>query len=205
YIAENLSARATEFAARINDQVGGRSGDKEVDASINALFTWAAWADKYDGRAKGVPIRGVALAMNEPVGTIGVLCPDAHPLLGLVASTAPAIAMGNTVTAVASHAYPLSALDFSQILETSDLPGGVLNILTGNPVELSKTLADHLNVDAVWSFTAEDVAKHIEAASSGNLKRTWVETTTRDWTKPDAQAFLTQATEVKTIWIPYGE
>jgi len=205
YMAENLSARATEFAARINDQVGGRSGDKEVDAAINSLFTWAAWADKYDGRAKGVPIRGVALAMNEPVGTIGVLCPDTHPLLGLIASTAPAIAMGNAVVAVASHAYPLSALDFTQVLETSDLPGGVLNILTGNPAELSKTMADHLNLDAVWSFTAENVSAGIEAASAGNLKRTWVETTTRDWTKPDAHAFLPQATEVKTIWIPYGE
>ncbi|WP_147125973.1 aldehyde dehydrogenase family protein [Shimia ponticola] len=205
YMAENLSARATEFAARINDQVGGRSGDKEVDAAINSLFTWAAWADKHDGRAKGVPIRGVALAMNEPVGTIGVLCPDAHPLLGLIASTAPAIAMGNAVVAVGSHAYPLSALDFTQVLETSDLPGGVLNVLTGAPAELSKTMANHLNVDAVWSFTSEDVSAGIEAASAGNLKRTWVETTARDWTTPDAQAFLPQATEVKTIWVPYGE
>src|SRR6056297_1000958 len=131
YIAENLAARKDEFAARINRMTGGRSGAKEVDVSVNRLFTYAAWADKFDGRVAQVPLRGVALAMREPCGVIGAFCPDDHPLLGLVSLMAPAIAMGNRVVLVASEPFPLAATDFYQVLDTSDVPGGVVNILTG--------------------------------------------------------------------------
>jgi aldehyde dehydrogenase (NAD+) len=95
YIAENLAMRQDEFATRLNALQGGRSGAKEVEAAIKRLFTYAAWADKFDGQVHGVPIRGVALAMKEPVGVIGALCPDEAPLLGLISCMAPAIAMGN--------------------------------------------------------------------------------------------------------------
>ena len=208
YIAENLSARADEFARRINDLTGGKDGAKEVEASVQRLFTYAAWADKYDGAAKGVPIRGVALSMKEPVGVIGALCADEAPLLGLVSAMAPAIAMGNRVVLTASEAFPLAALDFYQILETSDVPGGVVNIVTGSHEELADTLAKHMDVDALWSFSSSDVSALIERESAGNLKRTWVNNgQSRDWMGAEGQGkeFLVAATEVKTIWVPYGE
>ncbi|MFY0619902.1 aldehyde dehydrogenase family protein [Shimia sp.] len=208
YIAENLSARRDEFATRINDLTGGKTGAAEVETSLRRLFTYAAWADKYDGQVHGVPIRGVALAMKEPVGVIGALCADETPLLGLISAMAPAIAMGNRAVLVASEAFPLAATDFYQILETSDVPGGVVNILTGVHADLAGPLAGHLDVDAVWSFSSTDLSAEIERASAGNLKRTWVNNgLSRDWFEADGEgrAFLQAATEVKNIWVPYGE
>jgi aldehyde dehydrogenase (NAD+) len=207
YIAENLSARAAEFSQRLRD-LTGRDGAAEVDAAISRLFTYAAWADKYDGAAKSVPIRGIALAMNEPCGVIGALAPDEVPLLGLISVMAPAIAMGNTCVLVPSEAFPLAATDLYQVLETSDLPGGVVNIVTGSHAELAKTLAGHMDVDAVWSFSSTDLAALIEGESAANLKRTWVNRgRARDWFGPEGEGreFLRQATEVKTVWVPYGE
>lgn len=207
YIAENLSARAAEFAARLKD-LTGTPGEAEVEAAIQRLFTYAAWADKYDGAAKSVPIRGMALALNEPCGVIGALCPDEAPLLGLVSVMAPAIAMGNTCVLVPSQPFPLAATDFYQVLDTSDLPAGVVNIVTGSPAELAKALAGHMDVDAVWSFSSTGLSGLIEAESALNLKRTWVNLNrARDWFGPEGEgrAFLRQATEVKTVWVPYGE
>ena len=206
YIAENLSARASEFSTRLKDMTG-KDGKAEVEASIDRLFTYAAWADKFDGAAHGVPIRGVALAMNEPVGVIGALCADEAPLLGLVSAMAPAIAMGNTCVLIPSEPYPLAATDFYQVLETSDVPGGVVNIVTGAHADLAPTLAGHMDVDAVWSFSSTNLSAVIEKASTSNLKRTWVNNGhARDWVHGhDAKAFLRAATEVKNIWIPYGE
>jgi len=207
YIGENLSARAAEFAARIKDQTG-RDGADEVEAAINRLFTYAAWADKYDGQVKQVPMRAVALAMNEPVGVIGAFCPEEMPLLGLISVMAPAIAMGNTCVLVPSQTAPLSATDFYQVLDTSDLPPGVVNIVTGAPQELAKPLAGHLDVDAVWSFSAAPISGLIETEAAGNIKRTWVNHgLARDWAGAagEGRTFLAQATEIKTIWVPYGE
>ncbi len=207
YIAENLSARSDEFARRLKD-LTGRPGEDEVEASIQRLFTYAAWSDKYDGQAKSVPIRGIALAMNEPVGVIGALCPDEVPLLGLISVMAPAVAMGNTCILVPSAAYPLAATDFYQVLETSDLPAGVVNIVTGPPADLAKSLAGHMDVDAVWSFSSTDLSTLIEKEAAGNVKRTWVnQGCARTWMGPagEGREFLRHATEVKTIWVPYGE
>jgi aldehyde dehydrogenase (NAD+) len=208
YIAENLSARRDEFADRIDASMGGRNGATEVEASIRRLFTYAAWADKYDGQAKGVPIRGVALAMREPVGVIGALCPAEHPLLGLVSLMAPGIAMGNRMVLCASEAFPLPAMDFYQVLETSDVPAGVVNILSGPHAETASHLAGHLGVDAAWSFGTAKMSGIVEHAAAGNLKRTWVNNgMARDWLGADGEGrtFLDAATEIKTIWIPYGE
>ncbi len=209
YIAENLSARRDEFAQRLIAMTAtSRAGAMaEVDQTIARLFSYAAWADKLDGRVKSVPMRGVAMAMREAVGVIGALAPDDAPLLGLVSLMAPAIAMGNRMVIVPSAAYPLAATDLYQVLETSDVPGGVVNIVTGHPQELGMTLANHLDVDALWSFSGAIDPASLEAASSGNLKRTWIEKTAPDWKTPAAegQTFLDQATEVKTIWVPYGE
>ena len=200
YIAENMYARADEFAARINALQGGRTGAQEVSDSINTLFTAAAWADKYDGQAHGVPIRGVALAMKEPTGVIAALCPDAHPLLGLVSLMAPAIAMGNRIILGASQPFPLVATDFYQILDTSDVPAGVVNILTGPHEALADTMARHMDIDAVWSFSDPALSETIRKGSASNLKRTWIGTSL-----PATKDTLAAATEVKNIWIPYGE
>ena len=206
YIGENLSARADEFAERIDAMTGKRGGKAEVEASIDRLFTYAAWADKYDGRVHGVPIRGVALAMNEAVGIIGAFCADEAPLLGLVSVMAPAIAMGNRTVLVASEPFPLAATDFYQVLDTSDVPAGVVNILAGPHEELAPHLAGHMNVDAVWSFSSSDLSAVVEREAAHNLKRTWVNNgLARDWMQADAQTFLSAATEVKNIWVPYGE
>ncbi|MFT5637502.1 MAG: aldehyde dehydrogenase (NAD+) [Paracoccaceae bacterium] len=206
YIAENLSVRADEFTARLNAMQGGKSGKTEVEASISRLFSYAAWADKYDGAVHNVPIRGVALAMNEPIGALGLICPDEAPLLGLISLIAPAIAMGNTCVVVPSNAHPLAATDFYQVLETSDLPGGVVNIVTGDHDDLSKTLADHADIDGLWYFGSTDLSGAIEKASAFNLKRTWVNNgRARDWATAEGQEFLRHATDVKNIWIPYGE
>jgi len=208
YIAENLSARTDEFAERLLAMQGGGStpARAEVEAAISRLFSYAAWADKYDGAVHNVPIRGVALAMNEPVGVVGVIAPDKAPLLGLVSTVAPLIAMGNTCVVVPSAPFPLAATDFYQVLDTSDLPGGVVNIVTGDHGALAQTLAAHDDVEAIWSFSSSDISGAIEAASVGNLKRTWVNNArARDWARAEGVEFLRHATEVKNIWIPYGE
>ncbi|QMU58110.1 MAG: aldehyde dehydrogenase family protein [Boseongicola sp.] len=206
YLGENLSARADEFASRINQMTGKRTGATEVADSIDRLFTWAAWADKYDGRAKGVPLRGIALAMNEPVGKIAAFAPDDHPLLGLTSLIGPALAMGNRITLLASEPYPLAATDLYQVLESSDVPGGVVNILTGSHAELAPQVAGHMDIDAVWSFSSANLSAEIERESAHNLKRTWVTNgKAHDWSNANASSFLAAATEVKTIWVPYGE
>jgi aldehyde dehydrogenase (NAD+) len=208
YIAENLSARQDEFAARLDAMFGGKSGAKEVEASVKRLFTYAAWADKYDGQVHGVPIRGVAMAMKEPVGVIGALCPAEAPLLGLISCMAPAIAMGNRVILAASEPFPLSAGDFIQVLETSDVPAGVVNILTGVQADLAAPMAGHMDVDAVWSFGARELSGIVEKAAASNLKRTWVnDGFARDWMDKagEGRAFLEASTEIKNIWVPYGE
>ncbi|MEZ5720315.1 MAG: aldehyde dehydrogenase family protein [Paracoccaceae bacterium] len=208
YIGENLSARADEVAARINALTGARNGAREVELSVERLFTWAAWADKYDGSIKPVPMRGAALATHEPVGVIGIFCPDEAPLLGLISLMAPAIAMGNRVVLAASQPYPLAATDFYQVLDTSDLPAGVVNILTGFHDDFASALAGHLDVDAVWAQSGADLSSLVEFEAAGNLKRTWVNNAqSRDWFGPDGEGreFLHHATEVKTTWIPWGE
>jgi aldehyde dehydrogenase (NAD+) len=209
YIAENLATRSTELAARISAMIGGGGdGAAEVEAAVRRLFTYAAWADKYDGQVHQVPLRGVALAMNEPIGVIGIAAPEEHPLLGLVSLIGPAIAVGNTVVAVPSEKSPLAATDFYQVLETSDVPAGVINIVTGPKDSLAKTLAEHDDVDAVWYFGSRDGVKAVELASAGNMKRTFAEWDARDWRsvkEGEGRDFLRESTQVKNIWIPYGE
>ena len=205
YVAENLDARAGEFAARIEAMTGGRDGAEEVAASVRRLFTWAAWADKHDGAAKGVPMRGLALALHEPVGVIGALCPAEAPLLGLVTAMGPALAAGNRVVLVPSEPFPLAATDFYQVLDTSDVPAGAVNIVTGTPGALAPVLAAHAAVGAVWNLADSALTADIEAQSADTLKRSWEMRT--DWRAPPAEsrAFLRAATEVKTVWVPYGE
>ncbi|MDA1080624.1 MAG: aldehyde dehydrogenase family protein [Gemmatimonadetes bacterium] len=210
FIAENLSARRAEFADRLRALHGG-DGAAEVDATVARLFTYAAWADKWDGAVHHTPIRGVTLAMNEPVGVVGVAAPDDHPLLGFVSVVAPIIAAGNTVVALPSERMPLAVTDFYQVLETSDVPPGVVNIVTGRKNDLAKVLAEHDDVDGIWYFGDGAGVKAAELASCGNMKQTWCEAQsshTRNWLDAadgEGREFLRHATQVKNIWIPYGE
>ena len=210
YLAENLAARADEFAHRLAALTGdAQAGAQEVEASIRRLYSYAAWADKYDGRVHATPGRHVTLAMHEPIGVLGLVCPDEAPLLALVSLLAPAIALGNTVVAVPSERWPLAATDFYQVLDTSDVPGGVVNLVTGRRDELAPVLAAHDDVDALWYFGDAEGSAAVERLSAGNLKRTWVDHgRARDWLDARAgegEAFLRQATHVKNIWVPYGE
>ncbi|HWN17778.1 MAG TPA: aldehyde dehydrogenase family protein [Gemmatimonadales bacterium] len=210
YLAENLAARADEFSRRLAESSGDPvAAAREVGLTIDRIYTYAAWADKYDGRVHHTPYRNVTLAMPEPIGVLGVVCPDDSPLLGFVSTVLPAIAMGNTVVAVPSTRAPLPATDLYQVLDTSDVPGGVVNIVTGLSDELAPVLAAHDDVDGVWYFGSTAVSTEVERLSTGNMKRTWVDLgKARDWTDPRRGAgeeFLEQATQVKNIWIPYGE
>ncbi|OCP15418.1 MULTISPECIES: aldehyde dehydrogenase family protein [unclassified Ensifer] len=211
YIAENLSGRADEFADRIVAMTGASAANAkaEVEASIARLFTYGAWADKYEGVVHQPPLRGVALAMPEAIGVVGVVCPTEAPLLGFISLVAPLIATGNRVVAVPSEQHPLAATDFYSILETSDVPAGVVNIVTGSAMELAKALASHNDVDALWAFGTQELSTVVEKLSAGNLKRTFVDYgKATDWfdrSAAEGQAYLRRATDVKNIWIPYGE
>ena len=200
YIAENLTAQATGFAARLDAMTGTTTGASEVDAAVDILFTYAAWADKFEGRAKSVPIRGVALAMREPVGRIAALCPDAAPLLGLVMPMAAALSTGNTITLCASQPFPLAATDFYHIIEASDVPAGVVNILTGSQADLAPHLGAHMDIDSVWCLSGEGATQAVKAKASSNIKRVWTGAAPEDHL-----SWLDAGTEIKTIWIPYGE
>ena len=210
YVAENLAARAREFAERITRMTERPADDaaREVDAAISRLFTYAAWADKYDGAVHSVPIRGVAIAMNEPIGVLGVVCPNEFPLLGFVSLVAPAIATGNTVIAIPSEPHPLSATDLYSVLETSDVPGGVVNIVTGAKDPLARVLAEHDDVEGIWYFGSREGVKAVEYASAANMKRTWASWKGRQWLDAhhgEGREFLREATQVKNVWVPYGE
>lgn len=212
YIAENLSARADEFKKRLIDTTGTTpaAAKKEVDETVHRLFTYAAWCDKYDGNIHYPPARMVAAAMREPVGVVGIVCPDENPLLGFISLLAPAIAMGNRVVMLPSQSAPLVATDFYQILDTSDVPGGVVNIVTGDQITLTKTLAEHDDLDALWYFGLDASGSSlVEKSSVGNIKRTWVNNgLQRDWfnrATSEGDEFLRYAIEIKNVWIPYGE
>jgi len=201
FLAENLSQRAEEFARRLSEQTG-QDGGAEVEAALEALFTAAAWADKYEGLVHPTPLRNVTLAIPEPIGVMGILCPDDQPLLALAHLAGTALAMGNTLVVVPSPLAPLSATDFYQVLETSDVPAGTFNIVTGEREELALTLAEHDDVDAVWYAGPQAGWALVERASAGNMKRTW--TLPSSGPLPDTQEILRQATQVKNIWVPYG-
>jgi aldehyde dehydrogenase (NAD+) len=206
FLAENLDYRRAEFAQRIALQTG-EDGTSEVDAAIERLFAFAGWADKFDGAVHNPPMRAIAAAMVEPLGVMGIVAGDRYPLLGSVALLAPAIAMGNTVVLVPSSQAPLSMTDFYQVLETSDVPAGVVNIVTGDGTILAKTLAEHDGVDGLWLVGSAEASAMAEKASVGNLKQTW---TTRglDYDLADprfaGEYLLAKATQVKNVWIPYG-
>jgi aldehyde dehydrogenase (NAD+) len=209
FLAENMIQRRDEIAHRLARAVGEEQAAVEANLSIERIFSYAAWADKYEGVVHHPPGRNITIAMPEAVGAIGILAPSKAPLLGLLSLVLPAIAVGNTVVAVPSDRYPLIVGDVYQLLDTSDVPGGVVNLVAGRPVELAKTLAEHDGIEAIWCFRSNEEANAVRAASIGNMKQVWTNDGHEyDWFNP-AQAegrwLLQHATQVKNIWVPYGE
>jgi len=210
FLAENLAARGDEFVARLQQSIGVSDADaqKEVELSIQRIYTYAAMADKYDGNVHHTITRNVTLAMPEALGVMAVICPDEFPLLGFISTVIPAIAMGNCVIAIPSETAPLTATDLYQVLDTSDVPGGVVNIITGERDVLTPTLADHDDVDGIWYFGSKAGSKLVEEKSAENMKRTWVSNGQyRNWQNAEqgeGEVFLRKATQIKNIWIPYG-
>ena len=209
YIGENLAQRRDEIARRLARAVGNSQAEAEIDRGIERIFSYAAWADKYDGAVHNPPFRNIAIAMNEPIGTVGVLCPLEAPLLGFLSTVLPVLAMGNTAVVIPSEAYPLIAGDLYQLFDTSDLPGGAVNIVTGYQSQLLKVLAEHDGIDALWCFGDEASAATAKASSTGNLKQVFTnEGRAIDWfdaKQGEGRWFLQHATQVKNIWVPYGE
>jgi aldehyde dehydrogenase (NAD+) len=210
FLAENLSARAGTFVERLVELGAGarRAAEAEVDLAIERLFEAAGMADKFEGRVHNPPARAVTLALHEPVGVLGIVPGEEFPLLGLVSLATPALAMGNAVVVVPSQRHALVATDFYQVLETSDVPAGAFNIVTGRIAELAPVLAKHDDVDGLWIVAEADICRNAEAESVGNLKRMWTSGgRSIDWRSPEAggETFLRRAVEVKNVWVPYGD
>ena len=195
FTAENLSLRRDELAKK--------HGAKAVDAAIQRLFHYAAWADKFDGLNVQTKPNYLVNVIPEAFGTVGIVCPNDAPLLGFISLVAPAIAMGNSVVVVPAQDDPVAAFDLAQVFDTSDLPGGVVNIVSGPKDELAATLAAHEDVAALWFCGT--TAEAVEKASTGNLKPVW-SFANRNWAGPEGQgrAFLDHAVQWKTVWLPYG-
>ena len=209
YLAENLAQRRDDVARRLAAVVGEAQAAAEVALSIERIFSYAAWADKYDGAVHNPPFRNITIAMNEPIGVVGVVCPDEMPLSGFISLVMPLLAMGNTTIVVPSQTYPLISGDLCQLFDTSDMPGGAVNIVTGHTSQLLQVLAEHDGVDAIWCFADEASAAAAKSFSTGNLKQVFTnEGRSIDWFDPkqgQGRWFLQHATQVKNIWVPYGE
>ena len=210
FLAENLAVRADEFADELIRSTGAdqAAAGAEVEAAVQTLFTFAAWADKHDGRVHSTPFRNVTFAMNEAVGTVAIRCGDRAPLAGVAGPIAAALSQGNVAVVMLPERCPVPALDLVQVMETSDIPPGAVNILSGIHQEIVPTLAAHDDVDQVWDFVADDLSGDTERRSAGNLKRVWVDREGAvDWLAPsarDGELLLRKGTRVKNIWVPYG-
>lgn len=210
FIAENLDFRRDEFAQYIQECAGytRAQSKRDVKLALERIFAAAALADKFDGAVHAPPLRGVVLAMHEPVGVIGIICPSDSPFLAFVTLLSHAIALGNTVVIVPHPRYALLATSFYQVLSTSDVPDGVVNIITGEQAELVKSLSQHDGVNSLWCFGDDEMCKTVEHNATANMKRTWLannisypwadsRTLTSRW-------IIEHSLEVKNIWIPYG-
>ncbi len=210
FIAENLQQRKNQFLETLQ-RISGYSEEeavKEFELSIERIFIYAGLADKFDGLVHTPPFRNVTLAMNEPLGVIGIVCPEKNPLLGFVSTVFPALAMGNRAVCIPSEQNPFVVTDFYQVLETSDLPEGSLNIVTGSKDELVDVLSKHAGVDGIWNLGNPQLNELVEKNSSTNMKRVFTDYIERDWfnmTEGESSEFLQEATQVKNIWVPYGE
>ena len=213
-IAELLEGRRLQFVDEVQRGEGltKRQSEKVVDLSIDRLVWYAGWADKIAQVVGGTnPIAGpfFNFSLPEPTGVVAIVAPQASSLLGLVSVVAPAIVTGNTVVVVTSHERPLPAITLSEVLATSDVPGGVVNMLTGSAAEVAPWLASHMDVNAIDLAGAEDaeLARSLEEAAAENLKRVvrpGANGTTGDWTVEPGTERMTAFLETKTVWHPIG-
>lgn len=209
-IAEVLEGRRDQFVAGVRTGEGhtARQAGVVVDASIDRLVWYAGWADKLGqivGNANPVSGPYFNLSAPEPTGVVAISAPQDSSLLGLVSAVAPAIVSGNSVVVVSSYGRPLPAIDLSEVLATADVPGGVVNVLTGDVAEIGPWLASHLDVNAFDLAGVDDaaLAAELEAASAENLKRV-VRPSTVDWTGDPGLSRMTPFLETKTVWHPIG-
>jgi acyl-CoA reductase-like NAD-dependent aldehyde dehydrogenase len=198
-IAEMLEGRREQFVAY--------ASAGEVDAAIDRWVHYAGWADKY-AQVVGAtnPVAGpyFTFSLPEPTGVVAAIAPAESSLLGLVSVVAPIVATGNTAVVVASPERPLPAISFAEVLATSDLPGGVINLLTGYPAELAPWLAAHRDVNAIdLTGAAPGARADLQAAAADNVKRVYVPRST-DWREPPGLSRLNAFVETKTVWHPIG-
>jgi aldehyde dehydrogenase (NAD+) len=207
FFGENLAVERERFAEGIAAQMGCSMDHavNEVNRSISRLFDAGAYADKYGGTVQPVLGRRLVVGLREPVGVIGMRAPDESPLLGLVSVVASAVTMANTVVVCAGK-YAMTAMDLVQVIQHSDVPAGVINMISAqNPDAIGKMLAEHEDVDAIWFLGSAEGSKEAEAASTGNMKQTWVSNgDLLDWNGMKFEKLLQHSTQVKNIWVPYG-
>jgi acyl-CoA reductase-like NAD-dependent aldehyde dehydrogenase len=206
-IAEMLEGRRDQFTAELRHTGASKTqAAAQVDAAIDRWVWYAGWADKITAVAGAAnPVAGPYFNFStpEPTGVVAVIAPDS-PLLGLVSVIAPAIVTGNTTIIVASEPAPLAAITLAEVLATSDLPGGVVNILTGHRTELAPWLASHMDVNAIdLTGVPDEHVQDLEEKAAGNLKRVHRPTAT-DWTADPGTARMTAFLETKTVWHPVG-
>lgn len=210
-IAEMLEARRDQFIADLKQQgLTASSAEQEVNVAVDRLVYYAGWSDKYQQVFSAVnPVESshFNFSVLEPMGVVGVIAPESSALAGLVSVIAPAVVGGNTVILLASERFPLTAITFSEVLHTSDLPGGVVNILTGTVKELAGHFSSHMDVNAVVYAGADDsVRRKIEEQSSLNVKRPY-HYAHKDWLQESIQSpyRILDLQEVKTTWHPIGQ
>ena len=209
YIAENLSQRRDYFISLLSSTSLCQNPIQEFDTTLKRLFTFASWADKFDGVVHQAPIRANTIALNEPVGVMGVICPDLYPLASFITLIAAALCQGNRLIVIPSENFPLPAVDMYQIFDTSDVPGAAINIVTGKHNELINTLSEHNAVDGIWNFGDSKYETNIDRTSVSNLKQIWsINGNNVNWINYHAsfnKLLLRKSSQVKNIWIPYGE
>jgi len=212
YLAENLQQREKTFVDLLVALCGSLpvNASKEFSQSCERLFYYAAMADKFEGNVHNPPMRGLTLAMKEPLGVMTSILSDDSPLLNLVTVMGSVFSTGNTNIIVPGQKTSLIATELYQVLDTSDVPGGYVNILTAKENELNKTLSQHENIEGIWYFGADSAQRsEIVKNTTSNIKRYWCpEEKHLDWTNASEEflnEFLYQSTQVKNIWIPYGE
>ena len=208
-VAELMEGRRAQFAAEVRaaEGLGARQAENMIDAAIDRWVWYAGWTDKIaQVRGASNPVAGpyFNFSLPEPTGVVAVLAPQASSLLGFVSVVAPALVTGNTVVALASESFPLPAISLSEVLATSDVPAGVVNVLTGRTAEIAPWLASHMDVNAIdLAGAPEPLADDLAVAAADNLKRV-VRLEGQDWAPAPGLERMTRYLETKTVWHPVG-
>ncbi|MBN3295741.1 A16A1 dehydrogenase, partial [Amia calva] len=208
FLAENLEQRREAFAQSLSNQTGLSlaKGQEEVDLSVAAAFDWASLCDKLGGTIQDTPQPGSTVCLRQPIGVVGVVCPDDRPLLSFVWLMGAAVSRGNTVVMVPSEKHPFSALQLIQVLETSDIPAGVVNIVSGERDHLTRHLANHSVVQTLWYWGSREGCQFVRYTCARAGRRMWVNESEggaeREWGYSRIEESLQHSTQYKQVWIP---